>query len=186
MEVMYRQVHEAVPRPGELNRAIGAELEGVLLRALAKEPEVLYATAEAMGAALGEVAAAEAARFVPTVPVGRSNDDAPQSAQRTAPRTPLPAWEQSSPLRRPRRYRVKHHQCRAISSPWVDRYRRPRSNRLSLAPTSQQSKGRSSTGRTNRMSWACVGFPTAGSPKRGVSLRRAEWIRCWHRQFQHH
>jgi serine/threonine-protein kinase len=95
---MYRQVHEAVPRPGELNRAIGAELEGVLLRALAKEPEVLYATAEAMGAALGEVAAAEATRFVPTVPVEPvEQQTAFDSPTRDAPPSPLAMAKLPSP-----------------------------------------------------------------------------------------
>jgi serine/threonine-protein kinase len=88
---MYRQVHEAVPRPGELNRAIGAELEGVLLRALAKEPGARYPTAEA----LGEVAAAEATRVMPAVPTGDSNDDNRQSAQRTAPTSPPTAVGQA-------------------------------------------------------------------------------------------
>jgi serine/threonine-protein kinase len=88
VEVMYRQVHEAVPRPGELNRAIGAELEGVLLQALAKEPEARYPTAEAL-AALGEVAAAEAARFVPTVPVEPvEHQTAFDSPTRDAPPSP--------------------------------------------------------------------------------------------------
>ncbi len=68
VQVMYRQVHEPVPRPREVNRAIPAELEGVILRALAKEPGQRYPTAEAMAEALAGIGAAEATRVVTAVP----------------------------------------------------------------------------------------------------------------------
>ncbi|WP_152412816.1 protein kinase domain-containing protein, partial [Nitrolancea hollandica] len=68
VEVMYRQVHEPVPWPSEVNRAIPAKLEGVILRTLAKEPEQRYLTAEAMAAALAEIGAAETTRVVTAVP----------------------------------------------------------------------------------------------------------------------
>ncbi len=67
VQVMYQQVHEAVPRPGELNRGVGVELEAVILRALAKEPGERYPTAEAMAEALAGVGSGEATRVVPAV-----------------------------------------------------------------------------------------------------------------------
>lgn len=64
LEVMYRQVHEPVPRPRDLNRAISPELEAVILRALAKDPGQRYSTAGAMAAALEGKGDAEATRVM--------------------------------------------------------------------------------------------------------------------------
>ncbi len=96
VQVMYRQVHEPVPRPREVNRAIPAELEGVILRALAKEPGQRYPTAEAMAAALAGIGAAEATRVVPAVladgerrtSTDPATHDDPSSWTRTATSTP--------------------------------------------------------------------------------------------------
>jgi serine/threonine-protein kinase len=67
VEVMYRQVHEPVPCPRDLNRAISPELEAVILRALAKDPGQRYPTAGAMAAAMDGKGDAEATRVMRTV-----------------------------------------------------------------------------------------------------------------------
>ncbi|HEU4792844.1 MAG TPA: protein kinase, partial [Nitrolancea sp.] len=79
VQVMYQQVHEAVPLPGELNRAIPAELEGVILRALAKEPGERYPTAEAMAEALAGVGSSEATRVLTAVPAGHVDRKMPDN-----------------------------------------------------------------------------------------------------------
>ncbi len=70
VEVMYRQVHEPVPRPRDVNRAIPPELEGVILRALAKEPGQRYPAAEVMAAALAGTGSAEATRVMRSTRAG--------------------------------------------------------------------------------------------------------------------
>ncbi len=89
VQVMYRQVHEPAPRPRELNRAIPAELEGVILRALAKEPGQRFPTAEAMAEALVGTDSAEATRVVRPVQIGGVRRDPPRrSAQEPMPARP--------------------------------------------------------------------------------------------------
>jgi serine/threonine-protein kinase len=98
VRVMYRQVHEPVPRPREVNRAIPPELEGVILRALAKEPEQRYPTAEAMAAALAGVGAAEATRVVTAVPA----DGERRSSAGPATHDDPPPWPRTKTVATPR------------------------------------------------------------------------------------
>ena len=52
VQVMYRHVNEMPPRPREINEAIPAPLEMVVMRSMAKDPEDRFQSAEAMEAAL--------------------------------------------------------------------------------------------------------------------------------------
>jgi formylglycine-generating enzyme required for sulfatase activity len=58
--ILYKHVHEPPPPPTELNTRLPGVLEPVLLKALSKDREARYQTADAMVAALKEAAGGEA------------------------------------------------------------------------------------------------------------------------------
>jgi non-specific serine/threonine protein kinase len=59
--LIYRHLHEAPRRPGELAGGLSRAVDEAVVRALAKAPEERYATVEALGRALGVVGVARAA-----------------------------------------------------------------------------------------------------------------------------
>ncbi|MGA7670343.1 MAG: protein kinase [Nitrolancea sp.] len=59
VQVMYRHVNEMPPRPREINSAIPAPLEMVVMRSMAKEPEDRFQSADEMEAALGHAPSAD-------------------------------------------------------------------------------------------------------------------------------
>jgi eukaryotic-like serine/threonine-protein kinase len=95
VQVMYRQVHEAVRRPRELAPGIPVGLEGVILRALAKGPEERYPTAEAMAAALGGEDPGEPTQVLTAMPSGNSSGNE-QPTRRAGAIPPPPARAQAA------------------------------------------------------------------------------------------
>ncbi len=73
VQVMYQHVNDVPPRPRELNPSIPAPLEMVIMRALAKNPEDRFQSAEEMEAALDRAPSAdESTRIMAAVLPGAS------------------------------------------------------------------------------------------------------------------
>jgi serine/threonine-protein kinase len=59
LEVMIAHAHDEVVPPSQLRAGVPADLEGVILRCLAKRPEDRFQNAESLEQALAECAAAD-------------------------------------------------------------------------------------------------------------------------------
>ena len=102
VQVMYRHVNDIPPRPREINPAIPASLEMVVMRSMAKDPEDRFQSAEEMEAALNRVPSADestrimAAVAPPTtrrpVRAAGGGGGAPPRRRASAPDGSNPAW----------------------------------------------------------------------------------------------
>jgi serine/threonine-protein kinase len=89
--VAYKHVHEQPDPPSSLNREIPPEVEAVVMRALAKDPDARYATAEAFREALTAAVAGESTEpLVESTAVLPSADAA--STQVLSHRPPAGGW----------------------------------------------------------------------------------------------
>jgi urea transport system substrate-binding protein len=95
VQVMYAHCHSEIPDPRKLNRAIPDACAAIIARAMAKQPEDRYQSAEAMLADLNAVTATLSATAQIALPSQSGTTSALSSATSAAPpsKTPrLPRW----------------------------------------------------------------------------------------------
>jgi len=82
--IAYKHVREAPKPPGQLVAGVPSELDAVVLKALAKNPDNRYQSAEEMGMDLQRLLAGEAVEATPVLPVDQTIAMVPAGAPRDA------------------------------------------------------------------------------------------------------
>jgi serine/threonine-protein kinase len=88
VSIAYKHVNEPPPRPSELDPSIPAHLDEAVMRALEKDPDARFPTAEAFRQAIA--ADAEGTATVPILPAGGDTDVLPSPATAEVPPTAAP------------------------------------------------------------------------------------------------